>query len=91
MRRLSARRGWPVAAVLLEHRHAARVSQTIEDTAGSRLVDRQDDPDAQGRAMLDALSLQLDGGRFNFRMRLRPNDNYPYSRAASRSVRVRVG
>ena len=31
------------------------------------------------------------GGRFAFRMRLRPNDSYPYSRATSRHVRVRVG
>jgi hypothetical protein len=30
-------------------------------------------------------------GRFSFRVRLRPNDSYPYSRAASRKVRVRVG
>jgi hypothetical protein len=31
------------------------------------------------------------GGRFTFRVRLRPNDSYPYARAASRHVRVRVG
>jgi hypothetical protein len=31
------------------------------------------------------------GGRFAFRMRLRPNDSYPYSRGTSRNVRVRVG
>jgi hypothetical protein len=31
------------------------------------------------------------GGRFTFRMRLRPNDSYPYSRGTSRDVRVRVG
>jgi hypothetical protein len=30
-------------------------------------------------------------GRFTFRIRLRPNDSYPYSRGASRHVRVRVG
>jgi hypothetical protein len=30
-------------------------------------------------------------GRFAFRMRLRPNDSYPYSRGTSRNVRVRVG
>jgi hypothetical protein len=30
-------------------------------------------------------------GRFSFRVRLRPNDSYPYSRSASRNVRVRVG
>ena len=31
------------------------------------------------------------GGRFAFRMRLRPNDSYPCSRGTSRNVRVRVG
>jgi hypothetical protein len=31
------------------------------------------------------------GGRFAFRIRLRPNDSYPYSRATSRHVKVRVG
>jgi hypothetical protein len=30
-------------------------------------------------------------GRFAFRMRLRPNDSYPYARGTSRSVTVRVG
>jgi hypothetical protein len=30
-------------------------------------------------------------GRFTFRIRLRPNDAYPYSRGVSRRVRVRVG
>jgi hypothetical protein len=30
-------------------------------------------------------------GRFTFRVRLRPNDSYPYSRGTSRQVRVRVG
>jgi hypothetical protein len=30
-------------------------------------------------------------GRFTFRVRLRPNDSYPYSRSASRNLRVRVG
>ncbi len=31
------------------------------------------------------------GGRFTFRMRLRPNDSYPYARGTSRPMRVRVG
>jgi hypothetical protein len=31
------------------------------------------------------------GGRFTFRMRLRPNDSYPYARGTSRARRVRVG
>jgi hypothetical protein len=31
------------------------------------------------------------GGRFTFRVRLRPNDSYLYSRGTSRNVRVRVG
>ncbi len=30
-------------------------------------------------------------GSFRFRMRLRPNDAYPYARGTSRRVRVRVG
>jgi hypothetical protein len=30
-------------------------------------------------------------GRFTFRIRLRPNDAYPYSRGVSRRMRVRVG
>jgi hypothetical protein len=30
-------------------------------------------------------------GRFTFRIRLRPNDAYPYSRGTSRRMRVRVG
>ena len=30
-------------------------------------------------------------GHFTFRIRLRPNDSYPYSRGTSRPVRVRVG
>jgi len=30
-------------------------------------------------------------GRFTFRMRLRPNDAYPYARGSSRRMRVRVG
>jgi hypothetical protein len=30
-------------------------------------------------------------GRFTFRVRLRPNDSYPYSRGASRHLRVSVG
>ena len=30
-------------------------------------------------------------GRFTFRVRLRPNDSYPYSRGTSRHMRVRVG
>jgi hypothetical protein len=30
-------------------------------------------------------------GRFTFRIRLRPNDSYPYSRGTSRDLRVRVG
>jgi hypothetical protein len=30
------------------------------------------------------------GGRFTFRLRLRPNDAYPYARGVSRRVRVRV-
>jgi hypothetical protein len=30
-------------------------------------------------------------GRFTFRIRLRPNDSYPYARGTSRDVRVRVG
>jgi hypothetical protein len=31
------------------------------------------------------------GGRFSFRMRLRPNDSYPYARGTSRARRVSVG
>ena len=31
------------------------------------------------------------GGRFTFRMRLRPNDSYPYARGTSKTMRVRVG
>jgi hypothetical protein len=31
------------------------------------------------------------GGRFTFRIRLRPNDSYPYSRGTSRHLRIRVG
>jgi hypothetical protein len=31
------------------------------------------------------------GGRFTFRMQLRPNDSYPYSRGTSRNVRATVG
>ena len=31
------------------------------------------------------------GGRFTFRMRLRPNDSYPYARGTSKPMRVRVG
>jgi hypothetical protein len=31
------------------------------------------------------------GGRFTFRMRLRPNDSYPYARGTSRARRVSVG
>jgi hypothetical protein len=31
------------------------------------------------------------GGRFTFRMRLRPNDSYPYARGTSRAMRVGVG
>jgi hypothetical protein len=30
-------------------------------------------------------------GRFTFRIRLRPNDSYPYARGTSRAVRIRVG
>ena len=30
-------------------------------------------------------------GRFTFRIRLRPNDAYPYSRGVSGRMRVRVG
>jgi hypothetical protein len=30
-------------------------------------------------------------GRFSFRLRLRPNDSYPYARGTSKTVRVRVG
>jgi hypothetical protein len=30
-------------------------------------------------------------GRFTFRVRLRPNDAYPYSRGVSRRIRVPVG
>jgi hypothetical protein len=31
------------------------------------------------------------GGRFTFRLRLRPNDSYPYARGTSKTVRIRVG
>jgi hypothetical protein len=31
------------------------------------------------------------GGRFTFRMRLRPNDSYPYARGTSKPMRVSVG
>jgi hypothetical protein len=31
------------------------------------------------------------GGRFTFRLRLRPNDAYPYARGFSRRIRVHVG
>jgi hypothetical protein len=31
------------------------------------------------------------GGRFTFRMRLRPNDSYPYARGTSKPLRVSVG
>jgi hypothetical protein len=31
------------------------------------------------------------GGRFTFRMRLRPNDSYPYARGTSKPVRIGVG
>jgi hypothetical protein len=31
------------------------------------------------------------GGRFTFRVRLRPNDSYPYARGTSKTVRIRVG
>jgi hypothetical protein len=31
------------------------------------------------------------GGRFSFRLRLRPNDSYPYARGTSKAVRIRVG
>jgi hypothetical protein len=31
------------------------------------------------------------GGRFSFRMRLRPNDSYPYARGTSKPMRVSVG
>jgi hypothetical protein len=34
---------------------------------------------------------QASQGRFTFRIRLRPNDAYPYSRGVSRRLRVRVG
>jgi hypothetical protein len=44
-----------------------------------------------GRMLLAPLAVFVVGGRFTFRMRLRPNDSYPYSRGTSRDVRVRVG
>ena len=31
------------------------------------------------------------GGRFTFRVRLRPNDSYPYARGTSKAVRIAVG
>jgi hypothetical protein len=31
------------------------------------------------------------GGRFTFRLRLRPSDSYPYARGTSKAVRIRVG
>lgn len=31
------------------------------------------------------------GGRFTFRLRLRPNDSYPFARGTSKAVRIRVG
>ena len=31
------------------------------------------------------------GGRFTFRIRLRPNDSYPYARGTSKAVRIAVG
>jgi hypothetical protein len=31
------------------------------------------------------------GGRFTFRIRLRPSDSYPYARGTSKAVRIRVG
>jgi hypothetical protein len=31
------------------------------------------------------------GGRFTFRMRLRPNDSYPFARGTSSARRVSVG
>jgi hypothetical protein len=31
------------------------------------------------------------GGRFTFRVRLRPNDSYPYARGTSHAVRIRIG
>ena len=31
------------------------------------------------------------GGRFTFRVRLRPNDSYPYARGTSKAVRIVVG
>ena len=31
------------------------------------------------------------GGRFTFRLRLRPNDSYPYARGTSKAVRIAVG
>jgi hypothetical protein len=34
---------------------------------------------------------RANSGRFTFRIRLRPNDAYPYSRGVSRRMRVRVG
>jgi hypothetical protein len=30
-------------------------------------------------------------GRFSFRLRLRPNDSYPYARGTTKAVRIRVG
>jgi hypothetical protein len=30
-------------------------------------------------------------GRFTFRLRLRPNDSYPFARGTSKTVRIRVG
>ena len=31
------------------------------------------------------------GGRFTFRLRLRPNDSYPFARGTTKAVRIRVG
>jgi hypothetical protein len=31
------------------------------------------------------------GGRFTFRLRLRPSDSYPYARGTTKAVRIRVG
>lgn len=63
-------------------------------SADVRILVREARPGAPGKSGIFTVRYHFQRastGRFTFRIRLRPNDAYPYARGFSGRIRVRVG
>jgi len=72
-------------------RYVTKTTCGPNDPLDTHLVPGAFDPHPPRRPLPTRYRFNSASGRFSFRLRLRPNDSYPYARGTSKTVRVSVG